>query len=284
MTSTPAAFSSLASATVSSIVQPPAMPSIDDVRKKSGLSCGHCARTARATSSAKRMRPARSPPYSSRARVDDRRQERMRQVAVRAVHFERVEAGRVRARGRRAERGHDALDAALRRAPAGTSQPSMCGIAHRSDDAPRIVAAREIGGAERRVAEPRPLHARLAAGVRELHAGGRAHATARSRSIALDRRDVLVGPQAQVAVRDAPFRQHGGRLGEHEAEAAHRELAEMHEVPVVGEAVLRRVLAHRRDDGAVAQRDVAQLERREQAGLECGQIRQRSELRNMTTC
>jgi hypothetical protein len=35
----------------------------------------------------------------------------------------------------------------------------------------------------------------------------------------------------------------------------------MDEVPVAGEAVPRRVLAHRRDRDAVAERDLAELER-----------------------
>jgi len=61
-TSTPIAFNSRASTTVSSSDQPLSTPSMVDVRKKSGLSAGHASRTARATSSAMRMRPARSPP------------------------------------------------------------------------------------------------------------------------------------------------------------------------------------------------------------------------------
>ena len=54
------------------------------------------------------------------------------------------------------------------------------------------------------------------------------------------------------------------RLGEDEAGAADRAAAEMHQVPVVREAVLARILAHRRDDDAVAKLDSAQAERRKQ--------------------
>ena len=59
------AFSSCASATVSSSPHSPPFPSTAETRKNSGLSCGHAARTVSATSSAKRMRFSRDPPYSS---------------------------------------------------------------------------------------------------------------------------------------------------------------------------------------------------------------------------
>ena len=101
------------------------------------------------------------------------------------------------------------------------------------------------------------------AAVRELHAEFRAarmHVLRDPR----DRRDLRVGPQTQVAVTDAPFRRDRRRFGEDEAEAARRELPEMHDVPIVGDAIGRRVLAHRRDHGAIAQRDAAQRERGEE--------------------
>jgi len=62
-TSTPRALSARASSIESSIRQtsPPTL-STDEMRKKSGLCVGHAARTASTTSSAKRMRAARSPP------------------------------------------------------------------------------------------------------------------------------------------------------------------------------------------------------------------------------
>ena len=54
------------------------------------------------------------------------------------------------------------------------------------------------------------------------------------------------------------------RFGEHQRRAADRAAAEVHQVPVVGEAILARILAHRRDDDAIAQLDAAQAERRKQ--------------------
>ena len=44
---------------------PPSAPSMDDIRTDSGLLSGHAARTISTISSGKRMRPLRSPPYSS---------------------------------------------------------------------------------------------------------------------------------------------------------------------------------------------------------------------------
>src|SRR5690606_34907867 len=75
---------------------------------------------------------------------------------------------------------------------------------------------------------------------------------------ALQRRDLPVLPQTQVTVGDATLRVHAGRLEDDEAETAERETAQVHEMPVVGVAVPGRVLAHRRNHGAVAQCQFAQ--------------------------
>ncbi len=53
-------------------------------------------------------------------------------------------------------------------------------------------------------------------------------------------------------------------LGEHDAGAAHGTRTQMLEVPVVTEPVLGAVLAHRRDDDAVARGDRAEGDRLEQ--------------------
>src|SRR5690242_9981728 len=75
---------------------------------------------------------------------------------------------------------------------------------------------------------------------------------------------MTVVPDARVAVSDAAAALHRGRFHEHDARAALRELAEVHEVPVGDMAVLRRVLAHRRNDDAVLRLNAAQPERSEQ--------------------
>src|SRR5258706_1261746 len=66
-------------------------------------------------------------------------------------------------------------------------------------------------------------------------------------------------PDAGIAVGDAPALLDRGGFDEHDARAALGELAQMHEMPVADVAVERGVLAHRRDDDAVARLDVAQL-------------------------
>jgi hypothetical protein len=53
---------------------------------------------------------------------------------------------------------------------------------------------------------------------------------------------------------------------DHEAETAQGKAAEMDEVPVIGEAVLGRILAHRSNDGAIAHSEVTQGDRREKQG------------------
>ena len=55
-----------------------------------------------------------------------------------------------------------------------------------------------------------------------------------------------------------------GRFGDDQAGAAHRPAAEMHQVPIVGKAVLARILAHRRDSDAVAKGDAADGQGREE--------------------
>src|ERR1700716_3841693 len=67
-------------------------------------------------------------------------------------------------------------------------------------------------------------------------------------------------PDPRVAVGDAAALLHRGRLDEYDAGAALGELAEMDEMPVGDFAVARRVLAHRRNDDAVPQLDVADLQ------------------------
>ena len=82
---------------------------------------------------------------------------------------------------------------------------------------------------------------------------------------ALHRRLVVLAVEAGAAVRDAAFARHVGRLDHHQPGAAVGEVAEVHEVPVVHAAVVGGVLAHRRDDDAVGQRDAAEVDRREKS-------------------
>ncbi|MGY4316407.1 hypothetical protein ACVWW1_005734 [Bradyrhizobium sp. JR3.5] len=80
--------------------------------------------------------------------------------------------------------------------------------------------------------------------MRELDRGHRA-VVLQEGGDAFERRDLLVVPDADIAVGDASFGGDRRGLDHHEPGAALGELAEMHEVPVIGEAVGCRVLAHR---------------------------------------
>lgn len=80
---------------------------------------------------------------------------------------------------------------------------------------------------------------------------------------ALERRDVLVLPDAEVRRRNAALGQDCGGFQHHQACAALGSAAEMHEMPVVGKAVFGRVLAHRRHPDAVRKSHGTKLESRE---------------------
>ena len=73
-----------------------------------------------------------------------------------------------------------------------------------------------------------------------------------------------VVPQPQAMGRDAPARLDMGCFGEHEPGAADGARAEVDQMPVLGHAVVGRVLAHGRDHDPVAQSDRAERDRLEQ--------------------
>src|ERR1019366_5630602 len=79
-----------------------------------------------------------------------------------------------------------------------------------------------------------------------------------------ERGDVLVLPDADVVRGDAAFGQDGSGFGEDEASASDGAAAQVDEMPIVGEAVMARVLTHRRDGDAVGERQGTEGDRREQ--------------------
>ena len=103
----------------------------------------------------------------------------------------------------------------------------------------------------------------LASGMGKLNAGGSTLAVQEVDN-AGQGRDLLILPQAQICVGNAPFGHDAGRFHDHQPEAAQREAAKMDEMPVIGEAVDGRILAHRRDHRAVAQGQAAQGDRGKQ--------------------
>ncbi len=78
------------------------------------------------------------------------------------------------------------------------------------------------------------------------------------------------GPSCQMPRSPAEMRpgSHGAGLDADHAGTTHRARTQMHQVPVVGESVLRAVHAHRRDADAIAEGDIADLEGIEQPGMQ----------------
>ena len=74
---------------------------------------------------------------------------------------------------------------------------------------------------------------------------------------------MFVFPDAVVLGRNAAARFHCRRFHGHQPGAADCAAAEVYQMPVVGDAVLARILAHRRDRDAVPESDAAQRKRRE---------------------
>ena len=224
--------------------------------RRPACAAGTAARTASNTSSGKRMRLLERAAVVVVAPVGDRRQELMQQVAVRRVQLDGIEPERIGALRRPHEGRLDARQARRHRAPAGGGSPGACGSAEGATvcQAP-CVRRQALAALPRHVA--RRLAARMArAGSRP----GMRECARMAASTRAERRLVVVAIEAEVAGRDAPERLDRGRLDDQQPGARQRELPEVDQVPVGRIAVLGRVLAHRRDHDAVAQRQRAERE------------------------
>ena len=129
----------------------------------------------------------------------------------------------------------------------------------------RSIAVCETAGRALRAGIPHVLLARgvgADGGLAELDAGETAMLLQECRD-APQGRDLLVVPEAEIAGRDASVALDRGGFDDHRSGAAERELAQVHEMPVIGQALDSRVLAHRRNDHAVRKDELAQLERRQ---------------------
>jgi hypothetical protein len=73
-----------------------------------------------------------------------------------------------------------------------------------------------------------------------------------------------VVPQPEIAGCDAPLARNRCRLGEDERSAADRPRSQMHQVPIVGQPLEARILAHGRQNDAAAKLDAANTDRRQQ--------------------
>jgi hypothetical protein len=77
--------------------------------------------------------------------------------------------------------------------------------------------------------------------------------------------NMLVVPNSQVGRSDTSLRYHGGGFCNHETRTTDGPTSEVHQVPVLGESIMARVLAHRRNRNAVTESDTANRKRSEQA-------------------
>ena len=109
------------------------------------------------------------------------------------------------------------------------------------------------------VAFPRLGDAGLATGVSKLDAGD-GPVLLEEAADAGERLNMVIEIDAAVGGADPAFGRDGGGLDHHQPSAAHGTGAEMDEVPIVREAVVRRILAHRRHGDAVSQNDILQPE------------------------
>jgi hypothetical protein len=196
--------------------------------------------------------------------VAERRQELVEQIAVRAVQLDDVETKARTAHGGVDEGLLDALQADRiegdRRVPFAVEGDRRCRVGR-----PRQVG--RLGLGEGAPALPRPLRRGLAAGMGELDAEFHLrHPGPRPIDHGLQRRFVLVAVQAGAALGDAAVTLDMRRLHAEQAGARHRQHAVMHLVPRLGAAIDRRILAHRRHDDSIGQRDAADLDRGEELG------------------
>ena len=206
------------------------------------------------------MRLSNDPPYSSVARVAQRRQELVN-ADTRAPRGLRRRRSRRRARDAAAA-ANAATIAAMSAAESRPRRGIVVGerLGRRPDGLPAAVGWRH----RPQRALPRQRRAGLAAGVRELDGRRRSPAIARTARCAPGRRRARSLQMPRSVGADAAFRRDRRRFGHRSAAPPTARRAEMHEVPVVREPVAARVLAHRRDDDAIGEREAADGHRIEQ--------------------
>jgi hypothetical protein len=207
----------------------------------------------------KRMRFCSEPPYSSLRWLDFFREEFVHEIAVGAMQLQHLEAGCIGAARGIAPGLHEVLDLATRERARRRPLLAMGDRAWR--DGRPFVPIVDLGRARQRpVAFPRPPRARLAAGMAELDAGG-GILLLDEFDEAAERLDELVVPDAEIADGAAAAPLDLCRFDHNQPDAAGRELAGIHQMPVGRKALFGRVLMHRRHHDAVLQGDAADRHR-----------------------
>ena len=186
--------------------------------------------------------------------VRKRRQELVQEIAVRRMQLEHVEAdapGAQRGADEILHQNFNFVDFKFTR-----NMPALRhGDRRRRDRLPR-----RLRRGERLAPFPRHLRGALAPGMSDLDAYGSISKPFTDLDHPRHCRFVVVVVEAAAAVGDASFARDMGRLHHQQPGAGIGEMAEVDEMPVVHAAVVGRVLAHRRDDDAVGQRDAAELD------------------------
>jgi hypothetical protein len=94
--------------------------------------------------------------------------------------------------------------------------------------------------------------------MRDLNAEFGAAGAPRARDHPRQRRLVVVGIKPQAAMGDAAVALNVGGLHDYQRGAGICQHAEVHQMPVIGAAIVGRVLAHRRDDDTVGKVETGQ--------------------------
>jgi hypothetical protein len=235
------------------------LPSRADTRKNSGFSSG---------------------PTALGTAIGQGAEERVDEIAVRAVYLHDVEAGGIGAAGGCGPRLDDAGDVGDRQLDRGGSvAPGR--DPGRGYGVPGGKAVLGVLRPQRRPVVHRPVRGRLRARMAELDRRHRA-ALAHQRRQPTVGGNMVVRPDAGAIVGLAPTCLHGRLLVEDEPRAAYGQPAEMGVMPILRMSIDRKILAHRRCHDAVFEQDTADQERREEEG--CGTVPGRSDLICHSAC
>ena len=189
------------------------------------------------------------------ALVGEGREEFVEQVAVGGVDLDEVETSVVGAMGRSREGVNNGVDAGLIE----SLGRGVVGCEPDGTGAEGLPSA--FAGVEQAFASEGRGHGGFAACVGELDSGADALGVDELGD-AGEAGNVVVGVDAEVGGGDASFGEDRGCLEHNEGGSALGAGPEMNEVPVIGESVLRGVLAHGRDADAVGEGDGAKLKGR----------------------
>ena len=98
----------------------------------------------------------------------------------------------------------------------------------------------------------------LAPGMRQLNSNPRALRMNEPDNL-LELRNVLIFPDAKIVNRDPPLRNNRGSLKYHQPRTALSTAPKMNHMPVMGKAILGRILAHRRNTDSIGKSNRTKL-------------------------